>query len=126
MSSEDTSIQELVNIYNERKRASMKPNPLSIFFLKNGKPTAIAIAERKKSRPTPEEVMMEIRYKWKVLPDPIKCIYVKAAIELGFVPKQLFANNPVMKAKLDARIANAKNKIPGYSVANNFMTPPKK
>ena len=71
---------------------------------KNGKIIAIEIASKNKKRPEPIELINEIKYKWKILPNEIKIIYVKSAIELGFNPKQLFSNNPEMRAKLDLKI----------------------
>lgn len=105
------SIEDLIKVFNERKRKTMKANPLSIFFLKNGKRIAISMAEKNKRKPEPIEVMNEVKYRWKIAPDNIKVIYVKCAVDLGFEPKQLFANNPEMRVKLDARIANAKSRL---------------
>lgn len=109
-SDEEKFIEELIKIYNERKRETMSANPFSIFFLKNGKRITLGLADELKRKPEPSEVIEKLKYEWKVLPDNRKSIFTKAAIDLGYIPKELFANNPEMRAKVDARIKAAKEK----------------
>lgn len=84
-------IQELIDLYNNRKRISMKPSPLSLFFLKEGNKIAKIVSdETGGGKPDYKTTFLRIKYEWSILYDDEKLVYIETAVKLGFKPKEAF------------------------------------
>lgn len=99
------SSQELISLYENRKRKTMPPSPYALFFLKYAKP----IAKKNIKTITAEELIKNVTEQWKNLPDTDKEIFFKTSIELGFDFKGKFGSEKLLKIK--NKIKDTKNKL---------------
>lgn len=106
-----STTQEIIELFNERKRSTMKATPFSLFFLHKGKSLTKALFEEIRRKPQVNELIKRIKHEWKILPDSDKIIYLKAAIELGFEAKKLFVDNTQMRKKIEDRIKAVKSRL---------------
>jgi hypothetical protein len=115
MNTNEEFIQELINLYNNRKRKSMEPSPSSLFFLKHGSRIAhIVSSETGGGKPDYKTTFLRIKYEWSILDESIKLIYLKASIQLGFIQKGGFSAQK--KILFDQKIAEFKNKMGPISI----------
>lgn len=104
---EESLIQELVNLYNNRKRRSMDPSPASLFFLKEGPNIVRKVSsENGNVKPDYKQTFIRIKYEWTILEQYNKDIYIKGALRLGFIPKEDFSEKK--REVVDKRIADMK------------------
>lgn len=91
---EDSFINELLDLYNNRKRRSMDPSPSSLFFLKEGaRIVRLISSENGGGKPDYKKTFVRIRYEWTAIDEYSKIIYSKAAIKLGYKPKENFSDS---------------------------------
>lgn len=106
-----SNIEELIKIFKERKRPSMKATPFSLYFLNDGKDIARQLFAETRRKPEVIELLERIKFEWKTLPDDKKILYFKAASELGFNPKELPIKNENLRNRLEERTNAVKKKL---------------
>lgn len=96
--SEEGRILELIYLYNNRKRSSMKPSPVSLFFLKEGANIARSLSIDG-VKPEYKTVFLKIKHEWSVLDQEDKEIYIETSKRLEFNHKDNF--NKLKEKKMD-------------------------
>lgn len=102
----NVSSEELINLYNNRKRKTMLPSPYVLFFLKHAK----VIAKDNIKTITPEELLKEITDKWINLSLENKQIYFETSQELGYEVGSFKVRNEKF-LKIKNKIKQTKNKL---------------
>lgn len=97
---EDLLIKELIELYNNRKRKSMKASPSSLFFLKEGIRIAKLVPiDESNNKPNYKTVFTRIKYEWTILDEYNRIIYIKTAIKLGYKQKDSFTIGKIDQIK---------------------------
>lgn len=104
-------VEFLIDIYNNRKRTSMKATPFSLFFLCNSRNNVIEYIQKNNKQPSPEELIENMKDEWKKLPLSEKELYLDVSGRLGFKYKQIFERHTEMKAKVEQKLNLAKKRL---------------
>lgn len=104
-------IEFLIDLYNNRKRTSMKAAPFSLFFLSNSRNNVIQYIQKNNKQPLPEELIENMKDEWKKLPLYEKELYLDASGRLGFKYKQIFEKHIEMKVKVGQKLNSTKKRL---------------
>lgn len=103
-SEEESKILIIIDLYNNRKRQSMKPSPYALFFLHKGKEILLKINSETGSRPTVKDSMKRIYYEWTRISDYERNVYLNASHRLGYKYETKNSEKLVNRIKSKSRI----------------------